>query len=80
MKVINLASWAGRSFDLAHGDLIEMPDDMARDRIAAGLARPPTADEAETIELKPFPGTVLKTDVAAAQPRPTLSIPKGKRR
>jgi hypothetical protein len=79
MKVINLSSWAGRSFDLAHGDLINMPDEMATARIVAGLAREPTDDEAETLELKPFPGTSLSLAVAAA-PRPTLSLPKGKRR
>ncbi|MDB5618459.1 hypothetical protein [Tardiphaga sp.] len=79
MKVINLSSWAGRSFDLAHGEFIDMPDDMAVARIAAGLARKPTDDEAETLELKPFPGDVAKGGTAP-DVRPTLTLPKGKRR
>jgi hypothetical protein len=56
-----------------------MPDEMASARIAAGLARAPTADEIETLELKPFPGAVVKGETAPAA-RPTLNLPKGKRR
>ncbi|MES2030851.1 MAG: hypothetical protein V4477_16850 [Pseudomonadota bacterium] len=79
MKVVNLSAWAGRSFDIAHGALIDMPDEMASARIAAGLAREPTDDEIETLELKPFPGTVVKGETAPTV-RQTMTLPKGKRR
>jgi hypothetical protein len=79
VKVVNLSSWAGRNFDIAHGALIEMPDDMASERVAAGLAREPTDDEIETLDLKPFPGAVAKGEPAPAA-RPKLTLPKGKRR
>jgi hypothetical protein len=37
MKVINLVSWAGTHFCFEPGDEIDLPDDVARVREAAGL-------------------------------------------
>lgn len=82
MKVITLSSWAGRCFDIAHGSLVNMPDAVARVRIDAGIVREATAEEIETLDLKPFPGVVPPEEVAvSAKPaeRPTLHL-KGKRR
>ena len=38
MLVKNLVSWAGQNFNYEPGELIEMPDAMAKARIKAGLA------------------------------------------
>lgn len=43
--VVNLVAWGGADFNFMPGDLVEMPDDMASDRIAAGIARIPTKKE-----------------------------------
>lgn len=80
MKVITLSSWAGRCFDIAHGSLVDMPDTIARVRIDAGIVREATADEVETLDLKPFPGVVPSQPTAKPADRPTLHLPKGKRR
>jgi len=37
MKVKNLVSWAGASFSYAPGAIIDLPDEVATARIAAGL-------------------------------------------
>jgi len=37
MKVINLVPWADRTFSLEPGDEVDLPDDVARAREAAGL-------------------------------------------
>jgi hypothetical protein len=83
VKVITLSSWAGRNFDIAHGSLVDMPDALARIRVDAGIVREATAEEAATLELKPFPGVVANGPAAivADAERPTLHLPKkGKRR
>lgn len=38
MLVRNLVPWAGLDFSLAPGDTIDLPDETATARIAAGLA------------------------------------------
>lgn len=38
MLVRNLVAWAGDGFSYVDGDVIDMPDAIAADRIAAGLA------------------------------------------
>lgn len=45
MKVRNLVSWAGEDFSHAPGDVIELPDDIAEARKAAGLAEEPPATQ-----------------------------------
>jgi hypothetical protein len=93
VKVVTLSSWAGRNFDIAHGSLVDMPDEVALVRIDAGIVREATAEEVSTLELKPFPGVVatgvaansgvLASSAEAGRPteRTTLHLPKkGKRR
>jgi hypothetical protein len=40
MLVINLVAWAGLDFSYDHGAVIDLPDDVAQARIAAGMAEP----------------------------------------
>jgi hypothetical protein len=40
MLVINLVAWAGLDFSYDHGAVIDLPDDVAKARIAAGMAEP----------------------------------------
>lgn len=40
MLVKNLVPWAGERFSYNPGDVIDMPEDMAKARIEAGLASP----------------------------------------
>jgi hypothetical protein len=40
MKVKNLVPWAGEEFNYVPGDVVELPDAVAKDRIEAGLAQP----------------------------------------
>lgn len=78
MKVINISSWAGRNFSVAHGALIDMPEAVALKRLAAGLVREPTSEELTALEVKPYPGMNMNPDIAV---RPTLGLPsKIKRR
>ncbi len=78
MKVINLASWAGLHFSLAHGTLVDIPEGIARERITAGVARVPTAEELESLAVTVFPGS-LAVEAGKEQP---VEAPrqKGKRR
>jgi hypothetical protein len=78
VKVITLSSWAGRCFDIAHGSLVDMPDEVALVRIDAGIVREATAEDIDTLEVTPYPGMV--TAKLATVERPTLRLPtKGKR-
>ena len=45
MLIVNLVSWAGDDFSAAPGDVLDLPDDVAADRIAAGLASIVPAEE-----------------------------------
>jgi len=40
MRITSLVSWAGPLFEVQPGDTVDVPEDVARDRIAAGLAEP----------------------------------------
>lgn len=40
MLVVNLVSWAGANFYCAPGEAIDLPDEVAEARIAAGLCAP----------------------------------------
>lgn len=77
MKVITLSSWAGRCFDIAHGSLLDMPDEVALVRIDAELVREATAEEVETLDVTPYPGMVVAKTVAVE--RPTLRLPAKRR-
>src|SRR5215218_9210417 len=47
MKVVNLASWSGDLYSYQPGAIIDnVPDDIAKDRIAAGYMRLATESEA----------------------------------
>jgi hypothetical protein len=48
MLIVNLVSWAGPAVSYQPGDLIDLPDDTARARVAAGLAEFPPEPEHET--------------------------------
>jgi hypothetical protein len=73
MKVITLSSWAGRCFDIAHGSLVDMPDEVALVRIDAGIVREANADEIDRLDLTPYPGMVVAKPYTAE--RPTLRLP-----
>jgi hypothetical protein len=77
VKVITLSSWAGRCFDIAHGSLVDMPDEVALVRIDAGIVREATAEDIDTLALTPYPGMV--TAKLAAVERPTLRLPSKRR-
>jgi hypothetical protein len=47
MLVVNLVSWEGVRFSAAPGDIIELPDEVAKARIAAGLCAPAPADKSK---------------------------------
>ena len=49
MIVKNLVPWSGSRFSYAVGDLIDMPDDVAQARIAAGLAVSPDAESEKPV-------------------------------
>jgi hypothetical protein len=40
MLIINLVAWAGLDFSYDHGAIIDLPDDVAKARIDAGMAEP----------------------------------------
>jgi hypothetical protein len=77
VKVITLSSWAGRCFDIAHGSLVDMPDEVALVRIDAGIVREATSEDMETLELTPYPGMVVSKP--ATMERPTLRLPAKRR-
>lgn len=70
LKIITLAAWAGLDFSFAHGDLVLVPDAVATDRIAAGLARRPTAAEDAKLPLRRLPGTPEETPTRPSPPPP----------
>ena len=40
MIVKTLVAWGGHDFSYAHGEVIDLPDEIAQARIAEGLAEP----------------------------------------
>ena len=69
MLVRNLAVWAGVDFSASPGDELDLPDDVAQARIAAGLCEPIVAVE------KPAPKVIRNKPDAAAEPPATATEP-----
>lgn len=53
MKVRNLISWAGPDFSFLPGDIIDLDDETATARIAAGLAELPKDDGQDAKSIPP---------------------------
>ena len=58
MQVKNLVPWAGHNFSLMPGDLVELDDEVAADRIKAGLAE---AIAEATAEIKSLPADPVES-------------------
>lgn len=52
MKVENLVSWAGLDFSYVGGEILDLDDEVAEARIAAGLARLPVVEPEAVVEPK----------------------------
>ena len=56
--------------------MVDMPDEIALVRIDAELVRKATAEEVETLDVKPYPGCVAAKPAVS---RPTLRLPTKRR-
>ena len=57
VKIINLSAFAGVNFSVRPGQVIEVDSKTAKERIAAGLAKPaPKGAELGSIEAATLPG------------------------
>lgn len=61
MRVVNSQAWAGENFAYVQGDVIELPDNVAAARIAAGLAEPLEAQRELPLQSAVEPVKIRKT-------------------
>lgn len=81
MLAVTEVSWAGADFAFAYGDLLDLPDEMALARIAAGLMREPCDADAEKSVIR-FPGyapPVADVQLTLSAGSPLKSRAKGRR-
>jgi hypothetical protein len=77
MQVFNTTAWCGTEFSFVAGDLVDVPDKMGADRIAAGLCRAATKKELAGLDLKTHPAqTATQREAALAADREAACVAK----